>query len=144
MDISRDLSKNKEVFDRILNVNANFDVVYRTLWFGGREACIYFIDGFTKDETLLRILQNFSSIKPEDMPENAHEFSKRYVPTARWGWRGRRTRSSASCWPACPACSSTATTAASPSTAAPTPPEAWRSRTRTRCCAVPGTASWRR
>ena len=80
MDISRDLSKNKEVFDRILNVNANFDVVYRTLWFGGREACIYFIDGFTKDETLLRILQNFSSIKPEDMPENAHEFSKRYVP----------------------------------------------------------------
>ena len=80
MDISRDLSKNKEVFDRILNVNANFDVVYRTLWFGGREACIYFIDGFTKDETLLRILQNFSSIKPEDMPENAHEFSKLYVP----------------------------------------------------------------
>ena len=80
MDISRDLSKNKEVFDRILNVSANFDVVYRTLWFGGREACIYFIDGFTKDETLLRILQNFSSLKPEDMPENAHEFSKRYVP----------------------------------------------------------------
>ena len=80
MDISRDLSKNKEVFDRILNVSANFDVVYRTLWFGGREACIYFIDGFTKDETLLRILQNFSSIKPEDMPENAHEFSKRYGP----------------------------------------------------------------
>ena len=40
MDISRDLSKNKEVFDRILNVSANFDVVYRTLWFGGRERCV--------------------------------------------------------------------------------------------------------
>lgn len=63
-----------------LDVNTNFDVVYRTIKFAGREACLYFIDGFTKDEVWLKIFQAFSLIKEEDMPENAHEFSKKYLP----------------------------------------------------------------
>ena len=64
----------------LLQVDKNFDVVYRTIHIGGREACLYFVDGFTKDEVLLRLIQGFESLKPEDMPENAHDFSKKYLP----------------------------------------------------------------
>ena len=67
-------------FEKLLRPDINFDVVYRVIRVGGRNACIYFIDGFTKDDTLLRILQSFGSIKPEAMPDTAHEFSKLYLP----------------------------------------------------------------
>ncbi len=63
-----------------LHTAENFDVVYRVVKIGGRNACLYFVDGLTKDEVLLKVLQVFSAIKPEDMPEDAHGFSKQYIP----------------------------------------------------------------
>ena len=62
-----------------LQSGKNFDVVYRVFDIAGREACLFFIDGFTKDEVLLKLIQIFSSIKPEDMPADAHGFSKKYL-----------------------------------------------------------------
>ena len=61
----------------------NFDVVYRVLTIADKKACLYFIDGFTKDDSLLKILQGFSSIKADDMPEDAHSFSKNICPMVR-------------------------------------------------------------
>lgn len=66
--------------EKQLDVKTNFDVVYRTIHIGKREACLYFIDGFTKDEVWLKILQAFSTLKEEDIPEDAHGFSKKYLP----------------------------------------------------------------
>ena len=80
MEFSQNLKDNITYLHKKLNVQTNFDVVYRVVHIGGREACLYFIDGFTKDESLLKILQVFSTIKPEDMPKDAHGFSKQYVP----------------------------------------------------------------
>lgn len=80
MEFSQNLKDNITYLHNKLNVQTNFDVVYRVVQIGGREACLYFIDGFTKDDSLLKILQVFSTIKPEAMPEDAHAFSKQYVP----------------------------------------------------------------
>ena len=80
MEFSQNLKDNITHLHEKLNVQTNFDVVYRIVHIGGREACLYFIDGFTKDDSLLKILQVFSTIKPEDMPKDAHAFSKQYVP----------------------------------------------------------------
>lgn len=80
MEFSKNLKDNITHLHEKLNVQTNFDVVYRIVHIGGREACLYFIDGFTKDDSLLKILQVFSTIKPEDMPKDAHSFSKQYVP----------------------------------------------------------------
>lgn len=80
MKISNKLEDNVRHFHQLLQVDVNFDVVYRVIHVGGRDACVYFVDGFTKDDTLLRILQGFSAIKPEAMPKTAHEFSKLYLP----------------------------------------------------------------
>lgn len=63
-----------------LEVNKNFDIVYRVIHIGGREACIYFIDGFCKDEIMQKMLQYFLDITPKDMPPSAHEMTKKNVP----------------------------------------------------------------
>ena len=80
MQFSSVLSDNISHLHSLLDVGTNFDVVYRTARVGGRDACLYFVGGFTKDEVLLKILQAWSSIKPEAMPSDVHEFSKQYVP----------------------------------------------------------------
>lgn len=80
MKISENLSENMNYFHQKLNIETNFDVVYRVVEIGGRKACLYFIDGFTKDEVWLKMLQAFQALKPEAMPKDAHAFSKQYIP----------------------------------------------------------------
>lgn len=79
-NIRTDIQSNITYFNNIINVNKNFDLVYRVVEFGGRKACFYFIDGFLKDEVLQKMLQFFQSIKKEDMPKTAHEMSKLCMP----------------------------------------------------------------
>lgn len=80
MKLSISLNENKKNLDALLRPDLSFDLVCRSLIIGGRSSCLYFIDGFTKDDTLLRILQNFGSLKPEQMPAAAEEFSRSYLP----------------------------------------------------------------
>jgi len=63
-----------------LAVDKNFDVVYRVIHMGGREACIYFIDGFCKDELMQKMMQFFMAMTPEELPADAHEMSKKGIP----------------------------------------------------------------
>lgn len=80
MKMSTQLAGNMKYLADTLYVNESFDLVYRVIDVGGRKACIYFIDGFCKDELMQKMLQYFMSLKPEDMPENAHDMSKKFVP----------------------------------------------------------------
>ena len=50
--MSSSLSENMNYLNQNLSVDTNFDVVYRVIKVGGKEACIYFIDGFCKDELM--------------------------------------------------------------------------------------------
>ena len=79
MKITSNIQTVMERFHSLLDVQKNFDIVYHTMEIGGKQACLYFIDGFTKDEVLLKLMQTFSTIKAADMPSNAHDFSKKYV-----------------------------------------------------------------
>lgn len=67
-------------FQALFHTDKNFDVVYHVLQIGDKKAVLFFVDGFAKDDTLNRILQYFFSLKPEDMPEDAHGFIKRHTP----------------------------------------------------------------
>lgn len=80
MDFTKSLSENMEHLKQVLQVDKNFDVIYRVIDIGGRKACLFCVDGLTKDDVLLKILQTWSSIKEEDMPPDAHGFSKKYLP----------------------------------------------------------------
>lgn len=78
--MSTSLSENMNYLNDYLAVNMNFDIIYRVIQIGGREACIYFIDGFCKDELMQKMLQYFLDFKEEDMPADAHEMSKTSIP----------------------------------------------------------------
>lgn len=75
------LDANMEYMNQRLAVDQNFDMVYRVLNIGGKKACIYFIDGFCKDELMQKILQFFLSISAEEMPGDVHAMMKGFMPT---------------------------------------------------------------
>ena len=64
----------------ILDADANFDIIYRVIEVGGKEACMYLVDGFCKDDMAQKLLQYFMDMKPEDMPNDMHGLSKRFTP----------------------------------------------------------------
>lgn len=78
--MSTSLSKNMDYFNKRLSVDTNFDIVYRVIKIGGRNACMYFIDGFCKDELMQKMLQYFMDITEEEMPADVHEMSKTSLP----------------------------------------------------------------
>ncbi|MBQ3601590.1 MAG: spore germination protein [Lachnospiraceae bacterium] len=77
---STKLETNMKIVSDILRVDKNFDLVYRVIEIGGKNACFYCMDGFTKDEILQRLMQFFLEIKPENMAKNAHDMSKQLMP----------------------------------------------------------------
>ncbi len=78
--MSSSLEENMAYLNREIKAGKSFDIVYRVIRVGGRNACIYFIDGFCKDELMQKMLQHFMGIKEESMPKDAHEMSKGFVP----------------------------------------------------------------
>ena len=80
MEFSKSLSENVERLKQALQADKNFDIVYRTFTIAGKKAALFFVDGFTKDEVLLTMMQSWWAIKEEDMPEDAYGFSKKYLP----------------------------------------------------------------
>lgn len=78
--LSGDFNQDMEKLKSLLKVDKNFDIIYRVVDIGGRKCGFYFIDGFTKDEIMQKLLQVWQGINPEDMPGNAYDFSKKYLP----------------------------------------------------------------
>lgn len=78
--ISGSLKKDMQFLNTILDVKNNFDVVHRVIHMGGREACMYLVDGFCKDDLIQKLLQYFMELAPEKLPGDAHEMSKQEIP----------------------------------------------------------------
>ncbi len=78
--VSQNLSQNMDYMNRVLGVEKNFDVVHRTVSIGDRDACMYLIDGFCKDDLLQKLLQYFMDMKPTDVPADAEGLVKSYIP----------------------------------------------------------------
>ena len=78
--MSASLKENMDFLNRKLDIDKNFDLVYRVIQIGGKDACMYFVDGFCKDELMQKMLQYFMDITPEELPLTAHEMSKKCVP----------------------------------------------------------------
>lgn len=74
------LQSNLDYMNSILPVKESFDLIQRDLIVGERKCSFFFVDGFTKDETMQKIMSSFFAIKKEDMPENATGFSRMELP----------------------------------------------------------------
>ena len=74
------LEENVAYMNEVLPVKESFDLVQRDIVIGGKKSSFFFIDGFTKDDTMLKIMTSFFSVTEEKMPDSATEFSRLIVP----------------------------------------------------------------
>lgn len=66
-----------DYINKTMRVEESFDLIYRTISIGGKQACLYFIDGFVKDDIMQKIQDYFAGIQSEDMSENEFDFIKK-------------------------------------------------------------------
>lgn len=66
--------------EQILPLNESFDILRRNMRIGDRKAAFYFIDGFTKDDTMMKIMESLTKLKAEDMPKTGTDFSRKSIP----------------------------------------------------------------
>lgn len=78
-NITSSIEENMQYLKERLWVDKNFDVIYRVIHIGGREACLYFLDGFCKDEIINKLLSDLMKLSPEEMPNTAHGLSKKAI-----------------------------------------------------------------
>ncbi|WP_310605361.1 spore germination protein [Anaerosporobacter sp.] len=78
--VSKNLASNTRRLDAQLLVEENFDIINRKMIIGGKECCLYFVDGFVKDDILEKIMEFFATLKKEDVDCTAEEFQKKLLP----------------------------------------------------------------
>ena len=69
--------------NEILPVKESFDIIRRDIVIGGKASVFYYIDGFIKDEVMLKIMDSFLSVPEEDMPEDAETFIQKHRKSIR-------------------------------------------------------------
>lgn len=74
------LQENVDYINQILPVKESFDLLQRDIIIGEKQSSFFFVDGFTKDETMQKIMTSFFAIKKEDMPDTATGFSQLAMP----------------------------------------------------------------
>ena len=78
--ISDSFEENIRYMNEILPVKESFDIIRRDMVIGGKASVFYYIDGFIKDEVMLKIMDSFVSVTEEDMPDDAEGFIRKQVP----------------------------------------------------------------
>lgn len=78
--VSSSLAENVEYMNGILPVDESFDLIRRDIVIGEKKSSFYFIDGFTKDDTMQKLMTSFLGINKYDMPEDATTFSQKFIP----------------------------------------------------------------
>lgn len=80
--INSSLEENLAYMKQELRLDINYDIVYRILTIGNRQAVFFCIGGFTKDEMLEKLFEFMIKQLPNPFPKDAHAFSKLLVPYA--------------------------------------------------------------
>lgn len=80
--IHQSILETMEEMNSILPIEESYDILQRNIVVGNRTSCLYFIDGFTKDEALMKIMPSLFTIAPEAMPKTAQELVEMYLPYA--------------------------------------------------------------
>lgn len=78
-NLTASAQQNVEQMKKMLRVDKNFDILYRTLEIGGKTAGFFFIDAFVQEDMVEKLMQFFYSLKPEDLKDE-HTFMKKGMP----------------------------------------------------------------
>lgn len=75
---SSSYSQNVDSINRALRVQESFDVLCKTLKIGNGELTLFFIDGFTKDTVLQKLMMHFISVG--SVTQSAQEYMQSNIP----------------------------------------------------------------
>ncbi|MGN1193065.1 MAG: spore germination protein [Dorea sp.] len=78
--ITASREENAAYMTQVLPLRQSFDMIQRDIVIGGRMSSFYFIDGFTKDETMLKIMDSLLKVEENNMPADATQFSRECIP----------------------------------------------------------------
>ncbi len=78
--LNSSFEENIRYMNEILPVKESFDIIRREIIIGGKASVFYYIDGFIKDEAMLKIMDSFLSVSEQDMPKDAEMFIQKHVP----------------------------------------------------------------
>ncbi|NMA65403.1 MAG: spore germination protein [Clostridiaceae bacterium] len=67
LTVLKDIEQNKEIIRQILPVKKSFDIIEKDIIIGSKKAYMVFIDGFVKDDIMLRILEALFPIEDADI-----------------------------------------------------------------------------
>ena len=78
--LSAGYNENVSRLNEILNLDMNFDIIRKGIKVAGRDACIYFIDGFLEEAIMEKLMEFFYKLKPEELPHTAQQLADHVVP----------------------------------------------------------------
>ncbi|MDW7674286.1 MAG: spore germination protein [Bacillota bacterium] len=78
--VSKKLKENIEIIKEQLDIDSNFDVMVREIKVGGKDAAIFFMDGFAKDFIMLKILEVLMHLpKEEVLPNTIQKLMQKHI-----------------------------------------------------------------
>lgn len=78
--VTASVKENVAYMNQVLPVKESFDLIERDIMIGEREASFFFIDGFMKDEIMLKVMDSFLKVRKEEMPASATGFARQCLP----------------------------------------------------------------
>ena len=82
MKLTSDIKENFTAIDTVLQPDKSFDIIKRDIIVAERDAALYFIDGFIKDEVFEKIMEFLFKLKPDEIADihNMEEYMRQYMP----------------------------------------------------------------
>lgn len=77
---AKKIAENMAIMDHYFSVEDSFDLIKRPLLIGNIQACLYFIDGFSQDDILQKLMQYFMDASTETKPQNLEELREQLLP----------------------------------------------------------------
>ncbi|WP_410055675.1 spore germination protein [Paenibacillus sp.] len=79
--ISRSLTTTKHTLKEVVGLGESFDVVFRDMTFGGKNTCLFFINGFARTDVMQEIIKRLTYLTPENLTTGAlRSFFELYIP----------------------------------------------------------------
>lgn len=80
MLLTTDIRQNTHILKQLLNTEHNFDIVFRDFRIHNKDACMFLVDGYVKDESISKLYQSFEKVNEDKYLDNARVFASHYIP----------------------------------------------------------------
>lgn len=78
--ITGKIKNDEKKIDELLHIEESFDLLKKNTTIGGKDAVIYYINGFCQEDLMQKLQEFFAGLKPEDVQEDVQKFADDQIP----------------------------------------------------------------